>query len=54
MRAMAGTVQQTTEEPLPPTTSQNGGLYEATTSCTDSEADTVERLLQCPLTKVSA
>ena len=53
MHAMTGSIQQTMEEP-PPTTSQDGGLSEASTSCTDSEADTVERLLQCPLTKVSA
>lgn len=54
MHAVTDTLQQTTEELPPPTPSQNGGLSEATTSCTDSEADTVERLLQCPLTKVSA
>ncbi len=54
MYVMTGSIQQTIEELPTPTTSQNGGLSEATTSCTDSEADTVERLLQCPLTKVSA
>jgi hypothetical protein len=52
MHAVTGNIQQIIEEM--PATSQNGGLSEATTSCTDSEADTVERLLQCPLTKVSA
>ncbi|KAA6428842.1 MAG: U-box domain-containing protein [Trebouxia sp. A1-2] len=49
--SLTGTTQQTAEELPPPTKSQNGGLSEANTSCTDSEADTVERLLQCPLTK---
>ncbi|DBB01104.1 TPA: hypothetical protein ACH3X1_000996 [Trebouxia sp. C0004] len=49
--SLTGTSQQTSEELPAPTASQNGGPSKATTSCTDSEADTVERLLQCPLTK---
>ncbi|DBA96197.1 TPA: hypothetical protein ACH3X3_002397 [Trebouxia sp. C0006] len=51
LASLTGTLQQTPEELSPPIPSQNGGLSEATASCTDSEADAVERLLQCPLTK---
>ncbi|KAL0039198.1 hypothetical protein WJX77_011157 [Trebouxia sp. C0004] len=45
--SLTGTSQQTSEELPAPTASQNGGPSKATTSCTDSEADTVEKTIPC-------
>lgn len=39
---------------LPPPSAGQGAAPHDAPSCADSESDTVERLLRCPLTKVSA
>ena len=51
---VSGTCEDSGEQAGAHVAPAGGSLTEEPGACTDSEADAVERLLQCPLTKVAS